>query len=128
MSFRALAKNPFQNKFIFVTKILIMKPKGCHNYFIYILTNANKTVLYTGVTNNIGRRLLEHNSNPANGKISFTVKYNCFYLIYFEHFSNINHAIEREKQIKGWSRKKKEDLINSLNPEWKFLNDEVKEI
>jgi len=98
-----------------------MKPIGTHNYFVYILTNKNKTVLYIGVTNDIIKRLYEH-KNSLNKK-SFTKRYNVFYLIYFERFENINDAIDREKEIKGWKRKKKEDLINSINPEWKFLND-----
>jgi len=98
-----------------------MKPIGTHNYFVYILTNKNKTVLYIGVTNDIIKRLYEH-KNSLN-KNSFTKRYNVFYLIYFEHFENINDAIDREKEIKAWKRKKKEDLINSINPEWKFLND-----
>lgn len=93
-----------------------------HNYFIYILTNINKTVLYTGVTNNLKRRLYEHQNKIAD---SFTKKYNCHFLLYFEHFSNINHAIEREKEIKKWRREKKEKLINSTNPTWKFLNNEI---
>lgn len=98
-----------------------MKPLGTHNYYTYILTNKNKTVLYIGVTNNLKNRIEYHKL----AKQSFTSKYKCFYLIYFEHFSEINQAIEREKQLKGWKRIKKEQLINSSNPEWRFLNDEV---
>ena len=94
-----------------------------HNYFVYILTNVNKTVLYTGVTNDLRRRLIEH-QEKLKGQ-SFTSKYNCCYLIYLERFQYINHVIEQEKRIKGWSRAKKEDLINSFNPDWKFLNDEI---
>lgn len=93
-----------------------------HNYFVYIITNINKTVLYIGVTNDLRRRLYEHKNGLVEG---FTKKYNCFYLLYYEHFTHINHAIKREKELKGWRRDKKEFLINELNPDWKFLNDEV---
>lgn len=101
-----------------------MKPIGTHNYFVYILTNKNKTVLYTGVTNDIERRLFEHQAKEHAGKFAFTWKYNCFYLVYYEHFEYIEQAIDREKEIKGWHRDKKELLVSSFNPEWKFLNDE----
>ena len=101
-----------------------MKTLGTHNYYVYILTNKIKTVLYTGVTNNLKERIHQHR-NPLPFSKSFTKKYNCFYLIYFEHFFEIEDAIKREKQIKGWSRLKKENLINGFNPDWNFLNDEV---
>lgn len=101
-----------------------MKTIGTHNYYVYILTNKNKTVLYTGVTNDLKNRLYYH-CNPEPFSLAFTAKYKCFYLIYYEHFSDINQAISREKQIKGWSRVKKELLINAFNPDWKFLNDEI---
>ena len=91
-----------------------------HRYFVYILTNKNKTVLYVGLTNNLERRLHEHITGKFKG---FTSRYNCHYLIYFEEFNNVNSAIAREKYIKDWSRKKKDALINSVNPEWQFLND-----
>lgn len=94
-----------------------------HNYFTYILTNYHKSVLYTGVTNDLKRRLYEH-KNGTNPN-SFTSKYKCYYLIYWERFQYIEHAIDREKEIKGWTRVKKEKLINSFNREWKFLNDEI---
>jgi putative endonuclease len=95
-----------------------------HNYFVYILTNPKKTVLYTGVTNDIANRLQEHfllRGNP----LSFAGKYYCFHLIYYEQFDQIEHAIEREKEIKGWKRDKKEKLIATINSQWKFLNKEV---
>ncbi len=102
-----------------------MKPIGSHNYFIYITTNRNKSVLYTGVTNDLKRRLYEHKEDADGSKKHFAGKYNCYYLIYYERFQYIEHAIEREKEIKGWTRKKKMDLINELNSEWRFLNEEV---
>ncbi len=104
-----------------------MKPLGCHNYFVYIITNYDKTVLYTGVTNDLERRLFEHKLDSDTKKLTFAGKYNCFFLLFFELHSNIEHAIEREKEIKGWSRKKKENLINCFNPKWEFLNDKIAE-
>jgi len=102
-----------------------MKPVGCHNYYVYILTNYKKTVLYTGVTNNLPKRLYEHKADSQTEKNHFTGKYNAIYLIYWERFSNIEDAIGREKQIKGWTRPKKIVLISEFNPEWKFLNNEI---
>ncbi|WP_422107105.1 GIY-YIG nuclease family protein [Winogradskyella sp.] len=101
-----------------------MKTKGSHNYYVYILTNRTKSVLYTGVTNNLIERLHFH-SNPLPFSKSFTAKYKCFYLIYYEHFFEIDDAIKREKQIKGKSRVKKESIINEFNPGWTFLNDTI---
>ena len=87
--------------------------------FIYILTNKNKTTLYIGVTNDLNRRLSEHRSGKGS---KFTKKYGLEYLIYFEEFISIELAIEREKQLKGWTRIKKNKLIESLNPNWEFLD------
>ena len=101
-----------------------MKTIGSHNYYVYILTNKTKTVLYTGVTNNLKDRLYYHN-NPEPFSKAFTTRYRCYYLVYHEHFFEIEDAISREKQIKGWSRKKKDVVITSFNPKWRFLNDEI---
>ncbi|HCN51292.1 MAG TPA: endonuclease [Chryseobacterium sp.] len=101
-----------------------MKTLGTHNYYVYILTNKAKTVVYTGVTNDLKNRLYWH-QNPEAIEKSFTSKYKCFYLIYFEHFDNIDIAIAREKQIKGWTREKKDNLITEFNPNWRFLNEDV---
>lgn len=103
----------------------MLKTLGTHNYYVYILTNRNKTVLYTGVTNNLVDRLRFHREDANINKKAFTSKYKCFYLIYFEHFSEIESAIKREKEIKGWLRIKKEKLISEFNPDWKFLNNEI---
>jgi putative endonuclease len=89
-----------------------------HIYYVYILTNKNNNVFYTGVTNDIIRRVWEHKNKRIKG---FTEKYNIDKLIYFEVFNFIDLAIAREKQIKGYSRDKKIKLINSFNPEWKDL-------
>ncbi len=96
-----------------------------HNYFIYIITNKNKTVLYLGVTNDLQRRIYEHEHGLITG---FSKKYNCHFLVYYEHFQDINEAINREKEIKKWRREKKENLINRFNPDWRFLNNEIYEV
>ena len=90
---------------------------------IYILTNKNNTVLYTGVTSDLRKRLYEHKNKIYSS--SFTKKYNVSKLVYFEVFSLIEEAIGREKQIKGGSRKKKIELIESINPEWKDLSEQL---
>ncbi|WP_407405817.1 GIY-YIG nuclease family protein [Chryseobacterium sp.] len=102
-----------------------MKTLGSHNYYTYILTNKNKTVLYVGITNDLQIRLQQH-FDPKINTNSFTSKYKCYFLVYYEHFSEVELAIAREKQIKGWSRKKKEELIILSNPNWEFLNDSIK--
>lgn len=90
-------------------------------YYVYIMTNAFNSVLYTGVTNNLERRVQEH-KNGLGGE--FTKKYKIFKLVFYECGTDINSAIAREKQIKGGSRKNKIELINSINPEWKDLSPE----
>ena len=89
-----------------------------HNYFVYIVTNGNHTVLYTGVTNDLSRRIHEHKKKI---RIGFTSKYNVDKLIFFERFDFIDLAIHREKQIKGYSRTKKINLILLFNPSWEEL-------
>ena len=88
-------------------------------YYVYIMTNKMNTVLYTGVTNDLMRRVYEH-KNKLDIK-SFTARYNVNKFVYYETTNSIQSAIEREKQIKAGSRKKKEDLINEFNPDWKDL-------
>ena len=90
-------------------------------YCVYIMTNVHNTVLYTGVTNNIQRRVLEHRSGKGG---IFTKKYNVHKLVYYESGNDVSIAIAREKQIKAGSRKKKLDLIKSINPDWKDLFEE----
>jgi putative endonuclease len=90
--------------------------------FVYILTNKSNTVLYTGVTNNLKRRVLEHRSGS---KPSFTKRYNIHKLVYYEILSGPYLAIAREKQIKAGSRKRKMDLIRAMNPEWQDLYDSL---
>jgi putative endonuclease len=83
-------------------------------------TNPGKTVLYTGVTNDLSRRLLEHYKNRGSKK-NFPGKYYCYKLLYYEYFTDIDQAIYREKDIKNLSREKKEELIRNKNPSWNFL-------
>jgi putative endonuclease len=95
-----------------------MKKEG----YIYILTNTYNQVLYTGVTSNLSKRISEHKLKLTTG---FTKKYNCSKLVYYELCDEIQIAIEREKQIKSGSRKKKLDLINKMNPKWLDLSSQV---
>ena len=87
--------------------------------FVYIMTNKNNSVLYTGVTSNLKDRIVNHKSKKYS--TSFTAKYNICKLVYYECIDTIGEAIEREKQIKGGSRKKKIALIEGMNPEWEDL-------
>jgi putative endonuclease len=89
-------------------------------YYVYILTNWTNKVLYTGVTNDLERRIYEHKNKLIKG---FTEKYNVNKLVYFDGTTDIKAAIEREKQIKGWTRQKKNNLIESVNPQWKDLSE-----
>ena len=87
--------------------------------YTYIATNKNNTVIYTGITDNLKERMLNHKTKKY--KNSFTARYNVNKLVYYEETMSIDAAYKREKQIKAGSRKKKIDLINSINPEWKDL-------
>jgi putative endonuclease len=95
-----------------------------HNYYVYITTNKNKTVLYTGFSGRLGKRIAEHEEHVYQP--SFSHRYNAEFVVYYEHFNDVERAIAREKEIKGWSRAKKTALIESVNLEWRFLNDEIK--
>ncbi|TJX67735.1 GIY-YIG nuclease family protein [Soehngenia saccharolytica] len=92
-------------------------------YYVYMLTNWNNKVLYTGVTNDLERRIYEHKNKLVKG---FTEKYNVNKLVYFEYTSDVNSAIAREKEIKGWTRQKKNQLVEVVNPLWKDLAEEFK--
>jgi putative endonuclease len=91
-----------------------------HNYYVYILSNRHNSVLYTGVTNNLLRRVYEH-KNGHNS--SFTKKYQINKLVYLEHYDHIDAAIKREKVIKRFKRHQKNSLIEQTNPEWLDLFD-----
>jgi putative endonuclease len=90
-------------------------------YYVYILTNRKQGVLYTGITNDLERRMYEHKNKLIPG---FTSKYNLKKLVFFEETIDVNSAIAREKQIKSWLRKKKVALIESINPEWRDLSED----
>ena len=100
----------------------MLKPKY---YFVYIITNVYKTVLYVGVTNNLKRRMKEHSSGRQGG---FTAKYRCKYLIYYEKYTDIYQAISREKEIKKWRKAKKKVLIIRHNPEMMFFNEIIQNV
>jgi putative endonuclease len=92
------------------------------HFCVYIMTNERNTVLYTGVTSNLNKRVYEHKTKAVKG---FTQKYNITKLVYYEVCAEANEAILREKQIKGGSRRKKIDLINSMNISWKDLAEDL---
>ena len=91
-------------------------------YYVYILANWNNKVLYTGVTGNLQRRIYEHKNKLADG---FTKKYNVDKLVYFDSTDDIREAIKREKEIKGWKRFKKDELIRKFNPDWRDLAEDI---
>ncbi len=95
-----------------------------YNYFVYITTNPAKTALYIGMTNDLRTRIPQHKANRGKPK-THAGRYFCYNLIYFERYQLVNHAIERENELKKWSRKKKEALIATAKPRWDFYDAEV---
>ena len=93
---------------------------NCKRPCVYILSNRYRTTLYVGVTSDLKHRMLQHINKSLGG---FSARYNLTQLLHVEEFSNMLAAIEREKQLKSWSRKRKEALINEHNPEWRNLFD-----
>lgn len=91
------------------------------NFYVYILSNKTNSVVYTGVTNDLRRRLYEHKNKIVKG---FTEKYNVNKLVFYTSYNNAKDTICFEKQIKGWKREKKDALINSVNPDWKDLSED----
>ena len=91
-----------------------------NDYYVYILANKTNSTVYVGMTHDLEKRLYEHRNHLARG--SFTDKYNCNKLVYYEWTDEQYAALSREKQIKKWSRAKKDNLINKMNPEWKDLS------
>ena len=89
-----------------------------NTYYVYILTNKSDKVMYVGVTNDLERRIHEHRSGLVDG---FTKRYKVHKLVYFEETNDVNAALAREKQLKGWTRQKKNDLVATMNPTWKDL-------
>ena len=92
-------------------------------YYVYILSNNLNTLVYTGVTRDLVRRVYEHKHHLDHD--SYTAKYNIHKLVYFESTSDVKAAIEREKQIKGWNRKRKNKLVESKNPSWAELYESI---
>jgi len=90
-----------------------------HDYFVYILTDKSRATLYIGITNDLPTRLWQHR-NPE--RISFSQRYHCTLLMHVEHYGDVNAAIAREKQLKGWTRAKKNGLIERENPRWEDLS------
>ena len=101
--------------------LIVMK---VHEYFVYITANSTVSTIYTGITNSISRRITEHYLNRGKAK-SFAGKYHCYNLLYYEIFQYVEDAIRREKQIKGYARLKKMNLIKIVNPKLKFINSEL---
>jgi putative endonuclease len=93
-----------------------------YNFWVYIVTNLHESVFYVGMTNDLARRVSEHRSGEVPG---FTSAYRCRKLIYYEHCTDVQDAIAREKQLKKWSQQKKLALIATLNPRWRDLAHEV---
>ena len=92
-------------------------------YYVYILSNNHRNVIYTGITNDLVRRVYEHKKHLDKG--SFTSRYNVENLVFYEVTTDIDSAIAREKQIKGWNRKRKEKLIEAKNPNWNDLYEQM---
>ena len=88
-------------------------------YYVYILTNKNNRVMYIGVTNDLERRLYEHKHELVDG---FTKRYHVHKLVYYEQSSDVRSAIQREKELKGWLRRKKNALVETMNPDWHDLS------
>ena len=95
-----------------------MRQRNVHNYYVYFMTNEWRDVLYTGVTNSLERRVWQHKQGAIEG---FTKQYSCHLLVHMENHHQISDVIAREKQIKGWSRARKNALVESTNPNWQDL-------
>ena len=96
--------------------------EGHQTHYGYIITNKHRTTYYIGMTNNLGRRLKEHKENIEKGIKTFSSRYNIEFLVYYEKFTWVQQAIAREKELKGWRRDKKLELIRSFNENFEFLN------
>ena len=98
--------------------------EGYHTYYVYIITNKYRSTYYIGMTNNLKNRLTQHIENLENGNKTFASKYQLQYLVYYEKFTWVQQAIAREKELKGWRREKKLDLIRTYNSTFEFLNEQ----
>ena len=102
--------------------LIVLLPRCAITISGYIVTNRNHSVLYIGLTNSLSRRVSEHREGTG---ANFPATYRCKKLIYYEHYSHVHEAIDRESQLKKWSRSKKIALINRLNPSWRDLGAEI---
>ena len=96
--------------------------EGYHTYYVYIITNKYRSTYYVGMTNNLNLRLHPHKDNIVKGIKTFASRYNIEFLVYYEKFTWVQQAILREKEIKGWRREKKLELIRAFNENFEFLN------
>ena len=96
--------------------------EGYHTYYVYIITNKYRSTYYVGMTNNLNLRLQQHKENIEKGIKTFDSRYNIEFLVYYEKFTWVQQAILREKEIKGWRREKKLELIRAFNENFEFLN------
>jgi len=101
---------------------MLNSQEGFHTYYVYILTNKNRSTFYIGVTNNLKQRLQQHKDNLEIGNKTFASKYGIEFLIYYEKFVWVQEAIAREKELKKWRRDKKLSLVQGFNSEFEFLN------
>ncbi|WP_438965474.1 GIY-YIG nuclease family protein [Flavobacterium sp.] len=106
-----------------VNNIMFEHTKGYQSYYVYIITNKYRSTFYVGMTNDLPRRLSEHKENIEKGIKTFASKYNLEFLVFYEKFTWVQQAIAREKEIKGWRREKKLNLIRSFNENFEFLNE-----
>lgn len=95
--------------------------KGSQTYYVYIITNPYRSTFYIGMTNNLSNRLKQHQENIKKGAKTFASKYNLKHLVFYQKYSWVQNAIAREKELKGWRREKKLDLIRSFNSKFEFL-------
>lgn len=123
LSFRSMRNHIIENN-----KLLKMfgynENKGSHTYYVYIITNAYRSTYYIGVTNNLSIRLQQHQNNIKYKRQTFAAKYNLKHLVFYEKFSWVQNAIAREKELKGWRREKKLNLIKAFNENFEFLEDQ----
>jgi putative endonuclease len=96
--------------------------EGYHTYYVYIITNSYRTTFYIGMTNDLAKRLEQHHQNIVKGKKTFASKHNVEFLVLYEKFTWVQQAILREKELKGWRRDKKLDLIRAFNSNFEFMN------
>ena len=105
-----------------MNNIMFEHIEGNHSYYVYIITNKYRSTFYIGMTNNLSSRLKQHKENIENRIYTFASRYNLEFLVYYEKFTWVQQAIAREKELKGWRREKKLNLIKSFNDNFEFLN------